>query len=107
MQGLVDAEENTAIDVHEYLDGDFSGWNSACAQDPAANLAGVTAWLRGRKLKMFASEFGGSNTTQCADMLNGMLAYMAANEEYIGYGVGRGAALGGAKSVLHRPAAVW
>lgn len=82
---LVDPVRNTAIDIHEYLDQDFSGGHTACTQDPAANLAGVTAWLREHGLKGFITEFGGSNTTACTGMLNGMLDYMAENEEYIGW----------------------
>jgi len=82
---LVDPLNNTAVDIHEYLDQDFSGGNLACTQEPAANLAAVTAWLRENKLKAFITEFGGSNTTACATMLNGLLDYMAQNEEYIGW----------------------
>ncbi|KAL2132839.1 hypothetical protein VTI74DRAFT_3238 [Chaetomium olivicolor] len=82
---LVDPEKNTAIDIHEYLDEDFSGGHTVCTQDPATNLAGVTAWLREHRLKAFITEFGGSNTTACTTMLNGILDYMAQNEEYIGW----------------------
>jgi len=82
---LNDPLKNTAIDIHEYLDQDFSGGHTACTQDAAKNLAGVTAWLKQNKLKAFITEFGGSNTTACMTMLNDMLDYMAKNEEYIGW----------------------
>ncbi|GAB1314540.1 cellulase [Madurella fahalii] len=82
---LSDPEGNLAIDIHEYLDEDFSGSHLACTQDPATNLAGVTAWLREHKLRAFITEFGGSNTTACTTMLNGLLDYMAQNDEYIGW----------------------
>ncbi|KAK3898443.1 glycoside hydrolase superfamily [Staphylotrichum tortipilum] len=82
---LADPANNTAIDIHEYLDQDFSGGHTACTQDPAKNLAGVTAWLRQHGLKAFITEFGGSNTTACTTMLNGILDYMAQNDEYIGW----------------------
>ncbi|KAK0618992.1 glycoside hydrolase family 5 protein [Immersiella caudata] len=82
---LVDPLKNTAIDIHEYLDEDFSGSHTECTQDPAKNLAGVTAWLKEHKLKAFITEFGGSNTTACVKMLNDLLDYMANNEEYIGW----------------------
>ncbi|KAK4114781.1 glycoside hydrolase family 5 protein [Canariomyces notabilis] len=82
---LTDPAGNLAIDIHEYLDQDFSGGHTECTQDPATNLAGVTAWLREHKLKAFITEFGGSNTTACTTMLNGILDYMAANDEYIGW----------------------
>ncbi|KAK4033175.1 glycoside hydrolase superfamily [Parachaetomium inaequale] len=82
---LADPAGNTAVDIHEYLDEDFSGGHMACTRDPAENLAGVTAWLKEHKLKAFITEFGGSNTTACATMLNGIVDYMAQNEEYIGW----------------------
>ncbi|EAQ86422.1 hypothetical protein CHGG_07675 [Chaetomium globosum CBS 148.51] len=82
---LVDPANNTAIDIHEYLDEDFSGGHTACTQDPAENLADVTAWLREHGLKAMITEFGGSNTTACTTMLNGILDFMAENEEYIGW----------------------
>ncbi|SPQ21567.1 527d8d77-a4a9-4c69-9b9f-50e02667cd75 [Thermothielavioides terrestris] len=85
LQKLVDPAGNLAIDIHEYLDVDFSGSHAACQQDPATNLANVTAWLREHKLKAFITEFGGSNTTSCTTMLNGILDYMAQNDEYIGW----------------------
>lgn len=41
-----DPLNNTAIDIHEYLDVDFSGTHSECVSDPAANLKDVTNWLK-------------------------------------------------------------
>ncbi|KAK0727751.1 glycoside hydrolase superfamily [Lasiosphaeria miniovina] len=82
---LVDPLNNTAIDIHEYLDQDFSGGHIPCTQPAATNLAGVTAWLKQHSLKAFITEFGGSNTTACVGMLGDMLDYMAQNEEYIGW----------------------
>ncbi|ORY72077.1 endoglucanase 1 [Pseudomassariella vexata] len=85
MQNFEDPLGNTAIDIHEYLDVDFSGSHQACVSDPATNLAEVTAWLKTNNLKAFITEFGGSNTTECATMLADMVNYMADNEEYIGW----------------------
>ncbi|KAK0739412.1 glycoside hydrolase superfamily [Apiosordaria backusii] len=82
---LVDPIKNLAVDIHEYLDEDFSGSHLACTQDPVPNLVGVTSWLRHHGLKAFITEFGGSNTTECVGMLNGFLDYMNENEEYIGW----------------------
>ena len=85
LQKLVDPLKNTAIDIHEYLDEDFSGGHTACAQDPVKNLQALTAWLKENNLKAFITEFGGSNTTGCHDMLNTMLTYMEDNPEYLGW----------------------
>lgn len=41
-----DPLNNTAVDIHEYLDQDFSGSHTECTQDPVTNLANVTAWLK-------------------------------------------------------------
>ena len=85
MQKLVDPANNTAIDIHEYLDTDFSGGHTACLQDPAKNLAGATAWLKQNGLKGFITEFGGSDTAGCATMLTDLLTYMETNPEWIGW----------------------
>lgn len=46
----------------------------------------LTDWLKHYKLKAFVSEFGGSNTTQCAGYLDTALQYMAKNSHvYIGW----------------------
>ncbi|KAG9239318.1 putative endoglucanase 1 [Amylocarpus encephaloides] len=82
---LKDPLSNTAIDIHEYLDTDYSGSHTVCAQPGPENLADVTAWLKANKLKAMITEFGASNSTQCQPYLEGILKYMADNEEYIGW----------------------
>ncbi|KAI1321375.1 endoglucanase 1 [Xylariaceae sp. FL0255] len=82
---FTDPINNTAIDIHEYLDVDFSGSHSECVSDPATNLASLTAWLKTYQLKAMITEFGGANNTGCATMLTEMINYMADNEEYIGW----------------------
>ncbi len=85
MSRLRDPANNTAIDIHEYLDVDYSGQHVACKSDPAINLKDVTAWLRTNGLKAFVTEFGSSNSSECLPMLSSMLDYMANNPEYIGW----------------------
>lgn len=82
---LVDPVGNTAIDIHEYLDYDFSGGHSICNQSFPANLAYLTGWLKEHKLKAMITEFGGDNNTMCYDYLTQAVDYMAANDEYIGW----------------------
>ena len=82
---LTDPLSNTAIDIHEYLDVDFSGSHQACTQSGPANLAGVTSWLQQHNLKAMITEFGGDNNTQCAQYLKDLVNYMAANPVYIGW----------------------
>ena len=49
---LVDPLNNTAIDIHEYLDQDFSGGHQSCTQPAPSNLANVTSWLKTNGLKV-------------------------------------------------------
>lgn len=85
MNKLVDPVKNTAIDIHEYLDYDFSGTHLICNQSFPTNLAFLTSWLKENNLKALVSEFGGDNNTGCYDLLTQAIDYMAANDEYIGW----------------------
>ncbi|KAJ7246944.1 endoglucanase 1 [Mycena rebaudengoi] len=84
---LVDPLKNTAIDIHEYLDIDFSGQHAECTQPGPSNLANVTAWLREHKLKAVLSEFGGGNNENCFQLVDDLVKYMAANDEWIGWAI--------------------
>ncbi|PFH48300.1 glycoside hydrolase family 5 protein [Amanita thiersii Skay4041] len=87
MNQLVDPLGNTAIDVHEYLDIDFSGSHSECTQPGPSNLASLTTWLRDNNLKAVLSEFGGANNANCFTFIDDLLAYLAANDVYIGWAI--------------------
>jgi endoglucanase len=52
MYKLQDPLNNTAMDVHEYLDQDFSGGHQACTQPGPSNLADLTAFLKQYGLKV-------------------------------------------------------
>ncbi|KAF7325035.1 Endoglucanase 1 [Mycena kentingensis (nom. inval.)] len=84
---LQDPEKNTAIDIHEYLDIDFSGQHAECEQPGPSNLANLTAWLKENNLKAMVTEFGGGNNQNCFNFLNDMLTYLANNPEYIGWAI--------------------
>ncbi|KAI1078624.1 glycoside hydrolase family 5 protein [Whalleya microplaca] len=85
MHTFVDPLENTAIDIHEYLDVDYSGLHSECVSDAETNLAELTAWLDEHNLKAFITEFGAHNNTGCDTMLADFVKYMADNDAYIGW----------------------
>ncbi|KAF7879748.1 uncharacterized protein EAF02_007918 [Botrytis sinoallii] len=85
MQTLQDPLNNTAMDIHEYLDVDFSGGHSVCASPAPELLAPLTAWLKTYNLKAMITEFGGANGTECAPYIKGIVDYMAQNKEYIGW----------------------
>jgi len=80
-----DPLHNTAIDVHEYLDIDFSGGHNVCAQPAPSNLEGLTKFLRQNRLKAMVTEFGAGNNTNCFNFVDDMLTYLEDNEEYIGW----------------------
>ncbi|EIM82017.1 endoglucanase 1 [Stereum hirsutum FP-91666 SS1] len=82
---LQDPLNNTAIDIHEYLDTDFSGSHSACVQSGPANLDFLTSWLQEHGLKAMITEFGGSSNEMCSEFIEQLIDYMAANDEYIGW----------------------
>ncbi|KAG9121560.1 hypothetical protein FRC07_002429 [Ceratobasidium sp. 392] len=85
LQKLVDPVKNTAIEVHEYIDQDFSGGHAECTQPGPSNLAALTAWLKTNNLKGFVGELGSGANTNCYTMLKEMLDYLAANDVYIGW----------------------
>lgn len=73
------------MDIHEYLDVDFSGGHSVCSQAAATNLAALTIWLQTYGFKAMITEFGAANGTQCSTYITDMVKYMAANDVYIGW----------------------
>ncbi|KAL9709411.1 hypothetical protein Ac2012v2_007147 [Leucoagaricus gongylophorus] len=87
MNQLVDPLENTAIDIHEYLDVDFSGSHDECTQPGPSNLAGLTQWLQENNLKAMITEFGGGNNPGCLQAVSDLIQYMADNDVYIGWSI--------------------
>ncbi|KAJ5444506.1 glycoside hydrolase family 5 protein [Penicillium daleae] len=85
MWKLHDPIHNTAFDIHEYLDVDFSGSHVDCVSDPRIFLSNLTSWLEKHDFKAMITEFGGSNTTGCYDMLKVLVDYMEENPVYIGW----------------------
>ncbi|KAJ7763175.1 endoglucanase 1 [Mycena maculata] len=84
---LVDPIKNTAIDVHEYLDVDFSGQHVNCTQPGPSNLANLTTWLHENNLKAVLSEFGGGDNEICFEFIDDLVQYLAANDEWIGWSI--------------------
>lgn len=82
---ITDPLHNTAFDIHEYLDSDFSGGHSNCSQPAPSNLAPLTAWLKQYNFKAMITEFGAANGTECTSYVTGIINYMAENDEYIGW----------------------
>jgi endoglucanase len=85
MGKINDPADNWVLDIHEYLDTDYSGTLPECVNPYDEAMAELTAWLKETGLKAMVTEFGGSNSAGCADMLSGALEYLESNEEYIGW----------------------
>ncbi|CAE6430136.1 unnamed protein product [Rhizoctonia solani] len=85
MYKLNDPLKNLAIEVHEYLDVDYSGSHAECTQPGPSNLAALTAWLKKYGLKAIVGETGGGQNSNCYAQLKELFDYLAANDEYIGW----------------------
>lgn len=85
MYQIQDPANNWVVDIHEYLDTDFSGGHTECVNSFNDTMGPLTAWLKLHGVKAMVTEFGGSNATGCATMLTDALAYMDTNPEYIGW----------------------
>ena len=85
MYQITDPVNNTAFDIHEYLDSDFSGGHSVCSSLASTNLAPLTSWLKQYGFKAMITEFGAANGTQCDSYVTDMINYMANNDVYIGW----------------------
>jgi endoglucanase len=85
MHKIQDPANNWVVDIHEYLDQDYSGGHTECTQPFPPNMDKLTAWLKLHGIKAMVTEFGGSNTTACETMLKEALTYMETNPEYIGW----------------------
>ena len=85
MYKIKDPLNNTAFDIHEYLDTDYSGSHQECVNLASTKLAPVTAWLKKYGFKAMITEFGASPLASCNTYVTDILNYMATNDVYIGW----------------------
>jgi endoglucanase len=81
MDGIVDSGDNYAIEVHQYLDEDYSGSHAACTQDGSSVVAGLTTWARDQGVRVFLGEIGGADNTDCAREVDELLDHLDANRD--------------------------
>lgn len=74
------------INVHQYLDNDYSGTHDECLQDinttgpNGFNLHAFSQWLKENQLKAIVTEFGtGLNGASCTKPLQDFMAYLHRN----------------------------
>lgn len=78
-----DPGNNLAVEVHQYLDKDYSGTSGECVSTTIGvdKLRGFTTWLRQQGKRGFLGEFGAGTSDTCLQALDGMLAYMEENAD--------------------------
>ena len=83
MLSISDAGNNFAFDVHQYLDGNFSGTSENCTGTTigAEKLVAFTNWLHQNNRRGFLGEFGGGRNQTCYAAIDNMLNYVEANRD--------------------------
>jgi endoglucanase len=88
MLGVTDPANNYAYEVHQYLDGNFSGTHPRCQSESigADKLKAFTDWLRRNHRRGFLGEFGGGADATCLAAIDAMLGFIDANADvWIGW----------------------
>ena len=88
MKNVVDPANNFAFEVHQYLDGNYSGTSGDCQSTTIGveKLADFTNWARENKFKGFLGEFAGGNNSTCRAATENMLDFVEANKDvWIGW----------------------
>jgi len=77
---LVDSANNFILDIHQYLDSDYSG-TATCVSPPVGTtaLTAFTTWAAANGYKAILSEVGGDNTAACSAAVQNILNYINAN----------------------------
>ncbi|KZV84842.1 glycoside hydrolase [Exidia glandulosa HHB12029] len=75
---ITDPNNNTAIEMHQYLDIDGSGTNGTCVSSTIGSerIASATQWLKDNNLKGFLGEIGGGSNDDCIRAIQGALCDM-------------------------------
>lgn len=83
MGSLTDSGNKLIYQMHQYLDSDGSGTNTACVSATIGKerLVAATKWLRDNKKLGLIGEFAGANNDVCKAAVKDMLAYMNANTD--------------------------
>ncbi|HJS07622.1 MAG TPA: glycoside hydrolase family 5 protein [Pirellulales bacterium] len=83
MLGVVDPANHYAYEVHQYLDGNYSGTRPNCKSEQigVTTLQKFTQWLRDHRKRGFLGEFGGGTDPTCLAALDAMLTFMNMNSD--------------------------
>lgn len=83
MLGVKDPANRYAYEVHQYLDGDYSGRSDQCQGTTIGSqaLKGFTQWLRANGKQGFLGEFAGGNNDACRAAVSDLLDHLDANKD--------------------------
>jgi endoglucanase len=83
MLRVADPANRYAYEVHQYLDGNYSGTSPKCQSEQigVTALRRFTQWLREHGKRGFLGEFGGGSDPTCLAALDGMLTFMNMNSD--------------------------
>ncbi|KIJ49152.1 glycoside hydrolase family 5 protein [Sphaerobolus stellatus SS14] len=81
-----DPNNNTAIQMHQYLDSDGSGTNATCVSSTigAERIQAATQWLQQNGLKGFLGEIGAGSDATCQAAVSGALCAMQESGVWLG-----------------------
>ncbi|RXW25593.1 hypothetical protein EST38_g214 [Candolleomyces aberdarensis] len=84
---ISDPLNNTAIEMHQYLDSDGSGTSTVCVSNTigAERIAEATKWLKERNLKGFLGEMGAGSNPDCIEAVRGALCHLQQSGVWIGF----------------------
>jgi endoglucanase len=88
LANIQDPANNMAIELHQYLDPDFSGSHPGCTDPQTARtlIAPATDWLRAHNKKAFLGEIAASGSPACLASLSAVLgAINAAPDAWLGW----------------------
>ncbi|KAG9311733.1 glycoside hydrolase family 5 protein [Chiua virens] len=85
--------KNLVMDVHQYLDSDYSGTHTDCVTNNIdAAWKPLVTWLRAHSRQALNTETGGGNVDSCVEYLTQQIDYQTANSDviigYLGWAAG-------------------
>ena len=87
---IIDRSNNYALDVHQYMDSDFSGTHNDCLDNQTfvsdLNEANFINAIKAQGLKVFLGEFGAGTGANCEADIHTLLSFVNQNQYNNQYG---------------------
>jgi len=82
MQNIRDPLNNFIIEVHQYMNEDYSGSAPNCdGPIGSARVSRFTEWARQNKFQAYLGQFNAGFSNNCADSINDLLTYLENNRD--------------------------